>query len=168
METIDVIRDAIPEDELLAQLAEEAAELAHAALKLRRSINGKNPTPVTPTQAEENLIEELADVKLCAEILDRWTRIADQIDGIAESKLGRWAKRLEEQRDSISNADRIRNMSDEELVDVLVNLDSGFTCWECTLGGVMKCPGDCVGRCLEWLRRSAEGVQNDQTHGETV
>lgn len=93
---IDIIRAALPEDELLAQLAEEAAELAHAALKLRRVLNGKNPTPVTPMQAEANLIEELADVKLCAEVLNRGTRITSQLDGIEESKLGRWAKRLEE------------------------------------------------------------------------
>ena len=96
MGTIEAIRAALPEDELLAQLAEEAAELAHAALKLRRSINGINPTPVMPTQAEANLIEELADVRLCAEVLDRGTRIVNQIDGIATSKLGRWAKRLED------------------------------------------------------------------------
>lgn len=96
MNTIETIRAALPEDELLAQLAEEAAELAHAALKLRRCINGKNPTPIMPTQAEANLIEELADVRLCAEVLDRGTRIQNQIDGIATSKLGRWAKRLEE------------------------------------------------------------------------
>lgn len=95
MSTMDKIRAAIPEDELLASLAEEAAELAHAALKLRRVINGKNPTPVTPMQAESNLIEELADVRLVAEVLNRGTRIANQIDGIAESKLGRWEKRLE-------------------------------------------------------------------------
>lgn len=96
METIDTIRAALPEDELLVQLAEEAAELAHAALKLRRCKVRLNPTPVLPMQAEANLIEELADVQLVAEVLDRGTRIKNQLDGIAESKLGRWAKRLEE------------------------------------------------------------------------
>lgn len=95
---IEKIRAALPEDELLCQLAEEAAELAQAALKLRRCITGKNPTPVTPVTAEANLIEELADVRLVAEVLDRWTSRLNQIDGIAESKLGRWAKRLEENK----------------------------------------------------------------------
>ena len=96
MGTIDTIRAALPEDELLVQLAEEAGELVQAALKLRRVITGKNPTPVTPMQAEANLIEELADVRLCAEVLNRGTRIASQLDNIADSKLGRWAKRLED------------------------------------------------------------------------
>ena len=92
---IEKIRAALPEDELLAGLAEEAAELAHAALKLRRCITGINPTPVMPVEAEANLIEELADVQLVAEVLDRGTRLKNQIDGIQESKLARWAKRLE-------------------------------------------------------------------------
>lgn len=93
---IDFIRSALPEDELLVQLAEEAIELAHAALKLRRCNSKLNPTPVMPLEAEANLIEELADVQLCAEVLDRGTRLKNQIDSIAASKLGRWAKRLEE------------------------------------------------------------------------
>lgn len=101
MNTIDTIRAALPEDELLVQLAEEAAELAHAALKLRRCQIGLNPTPVLPMQAEANLIEELADVRLCAEVLDRGTRIKNQIDGIAASKLGRWAERLEEAQNNV-------------------------------------------------------------------
>lgn len=35
----------LPEAEVLAQLAEEVAELAQAALKLRRALDGTNPTP---------------------------------------------------------------------------------------------------------------------------
>ena len=84
------------EEELLCQLAEEASELAQAALKLRRCITGKNPTPVTPMQAEANLVEELADVQLVTEVLNRGKRIQKQIDSIAESKLDRWSQRIEE------------------------------------------------------------------------
>ena len=84
------------EEELLCQLAEEAAELAQAALKLRRCITGKNPTPVTPMQAEANLVEELADVQLVTEVLNRGKRIQKQLDSIAESKLERWNQRIEE------------------------------------------------------------------------
>ena len=95
MNTIEKIRSTLPEDELLVQLAEEAMELGHAALKLRRCTSKLNPTPVLPVEAEANLIEELADVRLVAEVLERGTRLKNQIDGIAASKLGRWAKRLE-------------------------------------------------------------------------
>lgn len=39
------VLDYLPREEILAQLAEEASELAQAALKLRRALNGTNPTP---------------------------------------------------------------------------------------------------------------------------
>lgn len=97
MTTIEKIRAAMPEAELLCLLAEEAAELAQAALKLRRCLTGVNPTPTPIEEAEANLREELADVRLVAEVLDRGTRIQNQIDSIAAGKLGRWEKRLEAQ-----------------------------------------------------------------------
>ncbi len=107
MNDLDAIRAALPEDELLCQLAEEAAELAQAALKLRRAINRVNPTPVAQEEAEKLLIEELADVRLVAEVLDRGTKIINQIDGIAVGKLGRWAQRLgENNRERLGNEDR--------------------------------------------------------------
>ena len=39
------INEILDKTEILAQLAEESSELAQAALKLRRAIDGKNPTP---------------------------------------------------------------------------------------------------------------------------
>lgn len=56
------IKQHLPQDELLAQLAEECAELSQAALKLRRALTGINPTPVTAEEARKNLVEEAADV----------------------------------------------------------------------------------------------------------
>ena len=43
--------EKIGEPAMLEQLAEEAAELSHAALKLARIIRGENPTPVTEVEA---------------------------------------------------------------------------------------------------------------------
>ena len=42
----------------LEQLAEEAAELSQAALKLARVLRGENPTPVTRREVRKHLIEE--------------------------------------------------------------------------------------------------------------
>ena len=56
------IMDHIGESEMLCQLAEEAAELSQAALKLRRALGCNNPTPVTVEEARRNLVEEAADV----------------------------------------------------------------------------------------------------------
>ena len=59
------VMDYLTLEDALCQLAEEAAELAQAALKYRRALTGSNPTPVTPEEARENLLEETADVLLC-------------------------------------------------------------------------------------------------------
>ena len=70
---------AIGRAAMLEQLAEEAAELAQAALKAARILRGDNPTPVTLKEAEEHLVEEYTDVYQCAMELDvpvDWAQIA--------------------------------------------------------------------------------------------
>ena len=62
---MDKIRDYLPDAQILAQLAEEAAELSQAALKLRRTIDGANPTPKTREAALTSRIEENSDVVIC-------------------------------------------------------------------------------------------------------
>lgn len=47
-------------------LAEECAELAKAALKAARVIRGENPTPVSFSKAEQQVLEEFTDVIGCA------------------------------------------------------------------------------------------------------
>lgn len=61
--------DIIGEPAMLEQLAEEATELAKAALKLARIERKENPTPVTKEEATLNLIEEYTDVMQCTEEL---------------------------------------------------------------------------------------------------
>lgn len=61
MTDLEYIAASLSEEDILCQIAEEAAELAQAALKLRRAITGTNPTPVTQEEAIDNLIEEYAD-----------------------------------------------------------------------------------------------------------
>ena len=64
------IEEIIGKPALLEQLAEEAAELAQAALKYSRILRGENPTPITEQKAIENLIEEYTDVIHCGMELD--------------------------------------------------------------------------------------------------
>lgn len=78
---------------LLCQLAEEAAELAQAALKLRRVLAGDNPTPVTQSQAEATLLEEFADVLTAAEVYGL-LRYRSEIERIQRNKFERWMDRL--------------------------------------------------------------------------
>jgi len=84
--------------ELLAQLAEEAAELSKAALKLRRVLGGKNPTPVTEAEATLNLQEELTDVLLCAITvgIDR-----TEVERFIRAKAYRWSARVEGEDDNV-------------------------------------------------------------------
>lgn len=92
------IRECLGRTELLAQLAEESAELAQAALKFRRVLTGENPTPTTATDAIEHLTEEMADVELCISLLcgDYEEK---QKEEIKARKTARWVGRLEEVRD---------------------------------------------------------------------
>lgn len=59
----------LPKAEVLAQMAEELTEAAQAALKLRRAMDGANPTPISVDTGMKNLIEELADCQLCEDII---------------------------------------------------------------------------------------------------
>ena len=87
-----VVLEKLGRTELLAQLAEEAAELSQAALKLRRVLDGRNPTPVTEAEATLHLQEELTDVLLCAVTVgvDR-----TEVERFIRAKSARWSARVE-------------------------------------------------------------------------
>lgn len=90
---IEYIREQLSQEELLCQLAEEASELAQAALKLRRVYDGSNPTPVKRSEAFDNLKEEIADVLLVLNVLDFVILPHEQVQTMY-FKLERWANRL--------------------------------------------------------------------------
>ena len=65
-----MFKEKIGEAALYEGLAEEAVELAHAALKIARIIRGENPTPVSLEEARKNLVEEYSDIGVIACELD--------------------------------------------------------------------------------------------------
>lgn len=87
----------------MQQLAEEAAELAQAALKFNRVMGCGCYTPVNPKDARDAVIEELADVLLCLEAafphylgnMNFYSNLAR----IYREKAERWAERLKEAKD---------------------------------------------------------------------
>ena len=89
------VSDILPKTEILAQLAEEASELAQAALKLRRALDGTNPTPKSVEECEENLLEELADIKVAFTVYLSNSkpcikaRVSEEINKTTEIKLDR-------------------------------------------------------------------------------
>jgi NTP pyrophosphatase (non-canonical NTP hydrolase) len=95
-EMVRLIREKIPMTELMAGLAEEASELAQAALKLRRVWTQTNPTPKREDDAQDDLFEEIADVFLYLEMIGIQPNFPGElITGIKKQKIERWAKRLE-------------------------------------------------------------------------
>lgn len=94
--TLDVrlqkIADAIGEENLLIQLAEEASELSQACLKLVRCKRGLTPVPME--DAVNNLAEEISDVSVCMDmLLDCREDIREQQSVIRERKTERWYRR---------------------------------------------------------------------------
>jgi NTP pyrophosphatase (non-canonical NTP hydrolase) len=89
----EFIRERVDPRERLAQLAEEAIELAHAALKLRRAMGRENPTPVAPEDAFAQVKEEIADVTLLVRLLYLDTDPTEMAE-IHRRKLLRWRDRL--------------------------------------------------------------------------
>ena len=93
MTQLETIYSLIKTVTLLDQLAEEATELAHAALKASRILRADNPTPVTLHEAESMVIEEWTDLCLVADVIG-----LNLDEDIYDAKLNRWTARLNEVR----------------------------------------------------------------------
>lgn len=93
---LERVKALLPLDERLCQLAEEASELAKAALKLRRAMTNVNPTPISEVEAMDNLLEECSDVLACMDTLGILDGSNDEyFRETQEWKFDRWIERLE-------------------------------------------------------------------------
>lgn len=86
----------------MGQLAEELAEASAAASKLRRKIDGKNPTPKTLEECWEDLKKEIGDVMNSIDVLteqdpQNYHEFMSECGEYAEPKMERWLYRLTEQ-----------------------------------------------------------------------
>ena len=92
---------------------EECAELIQAISKEKRGNSDK-----------DHLAEEIADVIICIEILKQIYNITeDEIYSWVISKQERIIRRIEKDTQSTkTNAERIRNMTDDELAEWLTNM----------------------------------------------
>ena len=95
-EALQYIIDSLPSTSLLCQLAEEAAEVAQAALKLYRVYDGINPARVTEKEAMDKLCEEIGDCWLALKTLgmDEMPYTGIYADNVARKTI-RWAEELE-------------------------------------------------------------------------
>ena len=92
---------------------EECAELIQAISKEKRGKSDK-----------DHLAEEIADVIICIEILKQIYNITeDEIYSWVKTKQERIIRRIEKDAQSTeTNAERIRNMTDDELAEWLTNI----------------------------------------------
>lgn len=89
-ELYDILAENLPPGPVLyEQLAEEAVELAHAALKIARIMRDENPTPVAEEEARKKLVEEYTDVILVADFAHLYTD-----KNVYVNKLSRWTDRI--------------------------------------------------------------------------
>lgn len=74
---------------LYDQLAEEATELAQAAIKMARILRAENPSPVTPEYAEQTVTEEYNDLMNVIHLLGY-----PEDKDMQREKMRRWIERL--------------------------------------------------------------------------
>lgn len=87
------VRDNLLASDIYLALAEEASELSQAAAKQARILIGNNPSPVSREDAEQNVLEELADVYVCANVLYGGAK-DNYVSDVMETKLSRWVSGL--------------------------------------------------------------------------
>ena len=96
LENIKYIAEHITDEEILCQIAEEASELAQAALKLKRTLSKSNPTPVTFAEAKDKFLEEYADIIVCFDVYEEkdGDKLFSSVEFISDRKASRWVTRL--------------------------------------------------------------------------
>lgn len=85
------LQKQLSSEAIFEQLAEECCELAQASLKYIRALGNGNPTPVLPSQALFNILEEANDVYLCLMAANIFPK-----DRELDRKLERWYNRVKE------------------------------------------------------------------------
>lgn len=93
-QAMEYVKRYVPRRARLEQVAEEATELAQAALKLIRAEGTDNPTPTSRTEAKKHFWEEVADINNAISAIG-WKSPEIQME-MEEMKMIRWAERIEE------------------------------------------------------------------------
>ena len=88
---IRYIRERTSDAALYELMAEEAAELSHAASKMARILRGEVPTPKTAEKAMEDVVEEFSDLLNVTQTSNVFMNV-----DISNYKLRRWIERLNE------------------------------------------------------------------------
>ena len=120
MNDLEYIRANLPQEEQLAQLAEEATELAQAALKYRRALDGTNPARIGSDGAYADLLGEVADVELSLLALGipRGKDESDFICRVMAEKMIRWRQSLAAASQKQSKENTHEEKKNDQIADV--------------------------------------------------
>lgn len=88
---IKYIQENLSKPALYGQLAEEAAELAQAALKMQRYLMRENPPRQNLAEINRAIAEEYADIQICMEALGSPALDNDMYIATLRFKPTRWA-----------------------------------------------------------------------------
>lgn len=105
--TLQQCGEKLSKEELLAALAEECTELAHAALKYRRVLVQENYTPLTKKESIAAVQEELSDVMnilVGGGFVDPRSTVASMC---SKDKADRWERRLNKKLNTEDKTQRI-------------------------------------------------------------
>lgn len=92
---IAIIQANMHSAEMLALLRAECGELSRAAMQLQLTIDPDNPSPKATSKAYRNVLEELADIGLCLDLLGINNAIDRlRVDQIKREKAERLVERL--------------------------------------------------------------------------
>lgn len=86
------VRQQLSPADQFGQVAEEAVELAHAAMKMQRILTCTNPTPVTEKEAMGKVMEEICDLFNALEVLK--LDVSLKYESIRKKKMARWVERI--------------------------------------------------------------------------
>ena len=95
------IREKLSVMDALVQLGEECSELSAIVFKLIRKIDDSNPTPLSFSEINQRVDEEVTDVMLCLDVIGG---VFGDIE-LYRKKLDRWVKRLEEKENGKHDSD---------------------------------------------------------------
>lgn len=92
---LSYIAAKVSQQSRLMQVAEEAAELIQASMKLVRIKAGDNPAAVSHEQALKNLVEEIADTRNAIDALQLDDILpSGAVEEVERAKLDRWFERV--------------------------------------------------------------------------
>jgi len=108
-ENLEFIRESLSEAALYDHLAEESAELCHAAPVKAKALRREDPTPITPADADRMVREEFTDLLNCADALR--LRTDHELRAV---KIERWISRITGTPKEEEMTEKARQMREQE------------------------------------------------------